>query len=128
MSEPFNLDALLVEEEDAPPFTFVWGGKTYHMPLMPQLPFERQLALETATDLQAVGIILGDDLANDLADTLGGPDKRPLSIARFGRLLDAWFAHQGLERGKSPASSASSAPMVRPSRRTSRSGRGRGTS
>ena len=58
MSEPFDLDAVVVEEEDAPPFQFTWGGDTYEIPIMAALPFDTQLALETATDLEAVTILL----------------------------------------------------------------------
>jgi hypothetical protein len=129
MTEPevdFDLDALVVEDEDAPPFTFKWGGKRYELPLMKQLPFHKQLLLETVTDLEAVSILVGEELARELAETKGA-DGRTLSIGRFGELFNAWFKHQGLEPGESLASQRSSGNTARPSKRTSRSGRGRRT-
>lgn len=119
----FDLDLLTVEAEDAPPFTFRWGGKTFEMPLMMGMPFEDQLALERATVEESMRLIMGDATFDELVVTRGGTDERPLSIGRMSELLTRWNRHQGLEPGESRASSRSSGSTARRSRRTSRSGR-----
>ena len=45
----YDLDALVVEAENAPPFRFKWRGEVWEMPLMMAMPFSDQLALEDAT-------------------------------------------------------------------------------
>lgn len=129
MSEPFDLDALAVEQEEAEPFRFTWGGKTFELPTLLQLPLDRQLQIaETGADLAAVRLVLGEKMIAELSRTPGGPGHRPMSAPRMMKLLEAWFAHQGTSRGKSPASSRSSASTATRSKPTSRSTRARRTS
>ena len=118
----YDLDALVVEEENAPPFRFRWGGKMFEMPLMLAMPFEDQLALENATLQESMRVIMGSGAFDELMGTLG-PDERPLSTGRIKALIEQWHRYQGLEPGESQASSRSSANTAGRSRRTSRSGR-----
>lgn len=124
----YDLDALVVEEEDAPPFRFRWGGKPFEMRLAGALPLSEQLSLEEMSTEDSMRLLMGEDSFSELVDTLGGPDERPLSTARMGELIRQWKRHQGLEPGESRASSRSSGNTARQSRRTSRSGRARRTS
>lgn len=117
----YDLDALVVEEELAPPFRFRWGGKTFEMPLMLAMSLADQLDLESANANDSMRIIMGDAFDDLMAAK--GPDGKPLSAGRAKGLIAAWLKHQGLEPGESQASSRSSANTARPSRRTSRSGR-----
>jgi hypothetical protein len=117
----YDLDALVVEEESAPPFRFKWGGKPFEMPLMMAMPFEAQLALEEANITDSMQIIMGD--AFDELMATPGTDGELMSTGRAKGLFEAWHKHQGLDLGESKASSRSYGNTARRSKRTSRSGR-----
>lgn len=136
MSEPFNLDAVVVELDDSEPFPFTWGGQKFELPSFLALPADRQLAIVNAVAGGTVDVvvladvlqqIVGHDLIAELSSIKGGPSNKPLNTARLMRLVDGWM-NQQTGPGKSRASSASSASTGRQSRPTSRSGRGRKTS
>lgn len=116
MSEVFDLDALEVEDEAAEPFTFTFQGERYEMPLVGQMDFADQLNLEESTLSQSLQIILGDEQFERLLDAR-------IKTGRMRALIEAWNAHQGLEPGKSQASSRRSGNTDAKSRRTSRSKR-----
>lgn len=120
----YDLDAALVEEENSEPFRFKWGGEVYSLPLLAALPADEQIEFENQPVVDQMIRLLGAD-AYERLTTEPGADGRKLSMGRLRDLVDAWLAHQGLERGKSPASSDSSANTARRSRPTSRSGRRR---
>lgn len=92
-TEPFDLDALEVEEENGAPFTFTYKGDTYSMPTAQAMPWQDQMALETATAAESMRLILGDDQYERLS-------KQPMSTARMAKLIEAWSKHQGLKPGE----------------------------
>lgn len=112
----YDLDALVVEAENAPPFKFKWRDQVWEMPLMDALDFGDQLALEEATVERSMQLIMGEDQFTQLIS-------EPISTGRMRGLIEAWQRHQGLEPGESRASSRSSKNTARRSKRTSRSGR-----
>lgn len=112
MSEVFDLDALAVEAEDEP-FRFTFKGYEYEMPLASQMDFRDQLSLEDATAGESLEIIMGTDQYERLIDA-------PITAGLMEVLLNRWLDAQGLEPGKSRASSPRSAPSGGKSRRTSR--------
>ena len=112
----YDLDALVVEAENAPPFKFKWRDQVWEMPLMDALEFSDQLALEEATVERSMELIMGEE---QFAQFIAGP----ISTGRMRGLIKAWQKHQGLEPGESRASSRSSKNTVRQSKPTSRSGR-----
>jgi hypothetical protein len=93
MSDLFDLDALEVEGEDAPPFEFTYKGEKFSMPTANAMAWQDQLALETATEAGALRLILGDEQYDRLA-------KLPMSSARMAKLITAWQGHQGLKPGE----------------------------
>jgi hypothetical protein len=93
MSETFKLDALEVEGESGEPFTFETHGETFTMPLASAMPWQDQLALETATQMESLRLILGDEQFERF-------QKVPMSSARLGALLKQWMEHQGLQPGE----------------------------
>lgn len=137
MSQPFDLDAVVVESDDAPPFSFTWGGKAFELPPFMALPADRQIAvidavyseegIDPARLLGVLRLVVGDDLIAELSATLGGPSNKPMSALRLMRLIGAWIETER-DGGKSPASSPSSGATARPSKQTSRSARVRKTS
>jgi hypothetical protein len=120
----YDLDALVVEDEDAPPFRFKWGGRVFEMALLATLDVQVQTDLEGASIEEQLRLVIGDEAYSELI-TIKGAGGRVMSTGRMRDLVKAWMAHQGLEPGKSPDSSRSSASMVRRSRPTSRSARRR---
>lgn len=137
MSQPFDLDAVVVESDDAEPFRFTWGGRRFEMPAFLALPADRQIAVidqitaETVDAPKLLSVlqqIVGDDLIAELSATKGGPSNKPLTTMRLMPLVMAWVNDQGAGLGKSPDSSGSSASTAPRSKQTSRSGRGRKTS
>lgn len=116
MPEEFDLDALELEDENADPFRFTFRGEKYEMPLMMQMDFSDQLALEDATLSDSLEIILGTEQFKRLLS-------EPVSTARMKALIERWQEFQGLEPGKSESSRRSSARMGGRSKRTSRSKR-----
>jgi hypothetical protein len=93
MSETFDLDALEVEGEDAEPFTFTYKGEKFSMPTAQAMPWQDQVALETATEAESLRLILGAEQYDRLA-------KLPMSAARMGKLITAWTKYQGLKPGE----------------------------
>lgn len=112
----YDLDALVVEAENAPPFKFKWRGEVWQMPLMNAMQFRDQLDLENATVEESMRLIMGEDQFEQFI-------AEPISTGRMRDLIAAWQRFQGLEPGESAASSRSSRSTARPSKRTSRSGR-----
>ena len=112
----YDLDALVVEAENAPPFKFKWRDEVWHMPLMNAMPFRDQLDLEAATVEESMRLIMGEDQFERFI-------AEPISTGRIRGLIETWQRFQGLEPGESQASSRSSANTARRSRRTSRSAR-----
>lgn len=112
----YDLDALVVEAENAPPFKFKWRDRVWEMPLMDALEFSDQLALEEATVERSMELIMGEDQFTEFI-------AEPISTGRMRGLIKEWQAFQGLEPGESRASSRSSKSTVRRSKRTSRSAR-----
>jgi hypothetical protein len=92
MSDTFDLDALEVEGEGAEPFTFTYKGETFTMPLAASMPWQDQLALESAGQSESLRLILGDQYERF--------ERLPMSAGRLGKLLEAWLAHQGLKPGE----------------------------
>lgn len=92
MTDAFNLDALEVEGEDAPPFEFVYKDEKFTMPAATSMPWQDQLALEGADQMGSLRLILGDQFDRFKA--------LPMSAARLGKLLEAWLASQGLKPGE----------------------------
>jgi hypothetical protein len=113
----YDLDALVVEEENAPPFRFQWRGEIFEMPLMMGMDFKDQLALEAATVEESMRLIMGGDYDRLVQE--------PISIGRMKALIEAWHRHQGVEPGELVASSRSSVNTARRSKPTSRSTRRR---
>lgn len=131
----FDLDAVVVESDDASPFPFKWGGKTFELPAFLAQPAAKQIAIIDAVSNASVDAaklltilreLVGDELIAELSATIGGPSNKPLNSERLVRLIGGWI--DGQSPGKSPASSSSSASTAPPSKRTSRSVRGRKTS
>lgn len=120
----YDLDALIVEDEDAPPFRFKWGGRVFEMALLATLPVQVQTGLEGATVEEQLRLVIGDDEYSELV-SIPGPSGREMTAGRMRDLVKAWMSHQGLEPGKSQPSSSSSASTARRSRPTSRSARRR---
>jgi hypothetical protein len=112
----FDLDALIVEAENAPPFRFKWRDEVWEMPLMNAMPFRDQLDLESATVEESMSLIMGEEQFERFI-------AEPISTGRMRDLITAWQRFQGLEPGESQASSRSSRSTVRRSKRTSRSAR-----
>lgn len=133
MSMPFDLDAA-VGASVREPFHFTWGGQPFDLPLVLDLPIDRQLELIGAIEgiddknsdasklLAILKLAVGDECLAELSAV------KPLSAVGVMKLLTAWIEFQGDDLGKSPAASASSASTVRPLKATSRSGRARKTS
>lgn len=131
----FDLDAVVVESDDAEPFRFTWGGKDFELLPFISLPANRQIAVidqvygdkvDAAKLLTVLREILGDDLIAELSATKGGPSNKPMSTMRLMSLIMAWVNAQ--DPGKSQASSDSSGSTAQPSKPTSRSARARKTS
>jgi hypothetical protein len=118
----YDLDALVVDAESAPPFRFKWRGEVWEMPLMNAMPFQDQMDLEEATVEQSMGLIMGEEQFARFM-LAGTPAKPPISTGRMRELIDQWHKFQGLTPGESRASRRSSGNTARPSKRTSRSGR-----
>ena len=112
----FDLDAVVVEAEDAEPFRFKWRDQSWSMPLMDALDFSDQLALENATAEESLRLIMGSEQFDKFI-------AEPISTGRARELIKRWRKWQGLDEGESRASSRSSASTARRSKRTSRSGR-----
>ncbi len=96
--ELFDLDALEVEEEAKLPFEFTYKGDKFVLPVAAAMPWQDQLALESADQRESLRRIMGDEQYARFADL-------PMSTARLGKLLEAWLSYQGLKPGESPASS-----------------------
>jgi hypothetical protein len=92
MSDTFDLDALEVEGEDSPPFEFTYKGETFQLPAATAMPWQDQLALENADQLESLRLILGDQFPRF--------EKLPMSASRLGKLIEAWQSHQGLKPGE----------------------------
>lgn len=112
----YDLDAVVVEAENAEPFRFKWRDQSWEMPTMDALDFSDQLALEQATVEESLRIIMGSDQFDRFI-------AEPISTGRARELIKRWRRWQGLDQGESRASSRSSASTARRSKRTSRSGR-----
>src|SRR5262245_19477516 len=112
----YDLDALVVEAGNAPPFRFKWRDEVWEMPLMMAMPFNDQLALEGATVEESMALIMG-------AEQFDRFIAEPISTGRMRDLIATWQRFQGLEPGESRASSRSSANTARRSKQTSRSAR-----
>jgi hypothetical protein len=91
--DPFDLDSLDVEGENDAPFTFTYKGEKYTMPVAAAMPWQDQLALENATQLESLRLILGDEQFRRF-------EKAPMSSARLAALLGRWMSHQGLKPGE----------------------------
>ena len=84
----FDLKALEVEGEDAPPFEFEYKGEKFAMPAATAMPWQDQLALETADQLTSLRLILGEEQFKRF-------EKLPMSAARLGKLIEQWGDYQG---------------------------------
>lgn len=93
MSETFDLEALEVEGEDASPFSFTYKGEKYTLPTAAGMPWQDQLALETANQVESLRLIMG-------AEQFGRFEKQQMSTARLNALLMKWMEHQGLKPGE----------------------------
>jgi hypothetical protein len=93
MSDLFDLDALEVEAESDPGFSFTYKGETYTMPVAAAMPWQDQLALETATSVEALNLILGKEQFDRLS-------KQPMSSGRMAKLIEKWQAYQGVTLGE----------------------------
>lgn len=90
-----DLDAIAVEAEAEAPFEFSWGGETYTIPLLMQLPWQVGNTIARTRDAEAnMRVLLGDDYDRFTAG-------KPMSTARLIKLLDLWWEHQGLTPGES---------------------------
>ena len=112
----YDLDALVVDAENAPPFKFKWRDEVWQMPLMNAMQFSDQLSLEDSTVEDSMRLIMGSDQFDRFI-------AEPISTGRMRDLIEAWQRFQGLEPGESRASRRSSGNTARPSKRTSRSAR-----
>ena len=112
----YDLDALVVDAENAPPFKFKWRDEVWEMPLMNAMQFRDQLDLENATVDESMRLIMGDDQFERFM-------AEPISTGRMRDLIEVWQRFQGLEPGESRASRRSSGNTARPLKRTSRSAR-----
>ena len=110
----YDLDALVVDAENAPPFKFKWRDQVWEMPLMNAMLFRDQLDLEAATVEESMRLIMGEDQFERFI-------AEPISTGRMRDLIETWQRFQGLEPGESRASRRSSGNTARPSKRTSRS-------
>lgn len=129
----FDLDAAVGALTNEP-LAFTWGGKTFELPNVLDLPLDRQLALVNAIDgldakkaepaelLAVLSLILGEELQAELSAV------KPLSAVGVMSLLGSWVQFQEAGLGKSPASPASSKRTAPRSKPTLRSGRARRTS
>jgi hypothetical protein len=93
MSETFDLDALEVEGENGEPFTFTYKGESYTMPNAAAMPWQDQIALETANTVESLRLILGDE-------QFGRFQKQAMSAGRLNGLIRKWMDHQGLKPGE----------------------------
>jgi hypothetical protein len=93
MSDKFDLDALEVEGEGNPPFEFTYKTQSFTLPAATSMPWQDQLALENADQLESLRLILGDEQFKRF-------EKLPMSAARLGALIEAWQDHQGLKPGE----------------------------
>lgn len=100
MTDLFDLDALEVEDESKPPFEFTYQGDKFTLPVAAAMPWQSQLALESANQRESLRLIMGDEQFDRFSAL-------PMSSARLGKLVEAWLRHQGLNPGESPASSPS---------------------
>jgi hypothetical protein len=112
----FDLDALVVDAENAPPFKFKWRDEVWEMPIMNAMPFRDQMDLETATVEESMELIMGEEQFRQFIS-------EPISTGRMSDLIEEWHRFQGIKPGESRASRRSSGNTARPSKRTSRSGR-----
>ena len=93
MGDLFDLDALEVEGEDSPPFEFVYKDEKFTMPAAKAMPWQDQLALEKADQMESLRLILGDEQFKRFR-------RLPMSAARLGALIEAWGDHQGIKPGE----------------------------
>ncbi len=96
----FDLDALEVEDEHKPPFRFAYRGDTFDLPVAAAMPWQDQVQLEKAGQLESLRLIMGDVQFERFR-------MLPMSAGRLGKLIEAWLKYQGLKPGESAASSRS---------------------
>ncbi len=107
----FDLDKVL-EEKTKQPFTFVFDGVTYTMPIDVEL--EVLDLLVGGQPAQSLELLLGEEQWKAIVES-----PKLLGAVAMGALIDAYFDYLGITEGKSPVSSRSSKNMARPLRPTS---------
>lgn len=95
-----DFDTLAVEGEDTEPYRFTWGGTKFEMAPLARLSWRDHRFVIDENDIEAkLRILLGDQF-----DAF---DAKPMSSARMDRLIERWFAHQGITPGESSGSASS---------------------
>lgn len=112
MAEPFDLDALELEDDGAKPFQFTFGGETF--------------TISAHYDPRAFRRLTTGDLGGALEQLLGAEQfarldaiDRPFDERHLKALLEKWAEHFGTTVGEAQASSSSSNGTGRPSKPTS---------
>lgn len=112
----FDLDALIAEAEGEP-FLFTFGGEKYELP--PRVDMLALIALDEGRLGDGLRLLFGEDQWQQIEDSDAVFNDQAMEA-----LLQRYFAHLGVELGKSGASSRSSGSTggrsKRPSKRTIR--------
>lgn len=114
----FDLDAVLAEEAEQPPFTFTFDRHKYSLPATPDV---RAIAAITAGRLdEGLRLLLNPDQWQRIQDS-----PKVLTATALGKVFDAYIEYgDGLTVGESAASTRSSKSTARPAKRTSKGSTG----
>lgn len=96
-TKPFDLDALIAEAKQDP-FLFTFQGREIALPNMGSLPADELMLVQTATLERQI------EFVNGLAELGDGLTLASLPVKAFNALIEAWFAHAGLDLGEVDAS------------------------
>lgn len=92
-----DFDALAVEGEDAEPYRFTWNGTKFEMPTLGQLGWRDHLFVAEENPVEdKLRVLLGDQFDAFCA--------KQMTKLRMDKLIERWFAAQGITAGESPAS------------------------
>lgn len=109
----FDLDALIAEAEQRPPFEFTFGGEQYELP--PDLDITIAVSLSAGDLLGSLQKLLGEEQWARIVAS-----KATFTASAMLTLLERYGEYCGTSLGESAASSRSSKSTVRPSKRTSK--------
>lgn len=112
MSDLFNLDAVVSESAGKGPFRFQFGGDEYELP--PDMNIIAAAAMAGGEIYEGLKLLLGHEQWKRMRES-----DSVLTDAMLSALFTAYQEHMGVDMGESSASTVSSKPTVRPSRRTS---------